>query len=330
MKVAIIGGGGIGSTHANAYRSIGANLLAVVEPLAASAEDFAKMHGVAAYSSLSELISSKDRPDAISICTPPFTHRELVEEAVAAGINILCEKPMAHTLEDAEAIYVLTQGSGIVFATGYCQRFQPELESIQELVAGGKIGEVRTFYNSYSSHQDGIENRWFGRKELAGGGVIIDTAIHSIDVFRYLCGEIIAASGTMSTVLGESDLAVEHTATIGLRSISDVIGTIDCSWKLPNGTSTVSVGGSAGRLTFDYDKEGEIVFESADGSVDTIHVPTGDRFAREVEAFLESVRYGLPARTGAFDGLVGLTVVDAIYRMHEANTISPLLRSGNA
>ena len=322
MKIAIIGGGGIGATHADAYRAVGGNVVAVVEPIIEVAEKFSERYDLAPYTSLSDLLESANRPDAISICTPPFTHRELVEEALAAGIHILCEKPMAHTLEDAEAIYRATQTTDAVFATGYCQRFQPELEFMHALIGSGRIGTVRTFYNSFSSHQADIENRWFGRKRLAGGGVVIDTAIHSIDIFRYLCGEVVAVSGSMSTALDSIELEVEHTATLGLRSEKEVIGTINCSWKLPNGTSVVRVSGSAGTLSFDYLKEGEVVFESEAGEVEVLRIESGDRFAREVAAFLNAVNKGTSPRTGAFDGLVGLAVVTAVYRMNTENALS--------
>jgi predicted dehydrogenase len=314
MKVAIIGAGAIGAVHADAYRELEANLVAVVEPVEEAALQFAQKYSVTPYRTLSELLGSPDRPGAISICTPPFTHRELVEQAIAAEVHILCEKPMAHTLEDAEAIYAAAANAKTLFATAYCHRFQPEIERIQALIAEGKVGTVRTFYNSFSGNQDGIEKRWFGRKKLSGGGVIIDTAIHSIDIFRYLCGEIAAASGTMTTWLGSTDLGVEHTATVGLRAENGVIGTIDCSWKTPNDSAVVRISGSEGTLSFDYYDAAKITFQPVVGTTKVIQVAGANRFIRELAAFIEAADSGREARTGAFDGLVGLAVVSAVYR----------------
>jgi predicted dehydrogenase len=313
-KIAIIGAGTIGSVHARAYQAVGAELVAIVEPVEEVGRSFASQFGLTLYPTLEDLLDSDDRPTVVSICTPPFTHRELVVTALEAGLHVLCEKPMAHTLDDAEAIFRAADEASTVFATAYCHRFQPELEAISDLIADGRIGTARTFYNAFSGYQADIENRWFGVKRLAGGGVLLDTAIHSIDIFRYLCGEVVDATGVTTNILDGRELEVEHTATVGLLSETNVVGTIDCSWKAAPGEAVVRVAGSQGTLSFDYARPGLVVFGDAAGNTEEIPVEGGDRFSREIRSFLDAVAGGDAPRTGAFDGLVGLAVVDAIYR----------------
>ncbi|WP_167140513.1 Gfo/Idh/MocA family oxidoreductase [Diaminobutyricimonas sp. TR449] len=316
MKVAVIGGGAIGTVHANAYLAAGAELVGVVEPVIEVGQRFSTTFGVPVFESLSGLLASADRPEAISICTPPFTHRELAEAALTAGLHVLCEKPIAHTLEDALAIHRAAEAAEVTFATAYCHRFQPELERMHALVVDGEIGAVRTFFNAFSGHQDDIEKRWFGRKSLAGGGALIDAGIHSIDIFRFLCGEVVASSGVLATVLDGDELEVEHTAALTLLSETNVIGTIETSWKSPNGQSIVRVAGSNGSLTFDYGKRGQIEVELQNGSSRTEQVTLGNRFEREIAAFMQAISERSAPRTGALDGLIGVAILDKLYRDH--------------
>ena len=320
-RIAIVGAGTIGAVHATAYRAAGAELVAIVEPVPEAAESFARRFDLAAYGSLDDLLASPDRPDAISICTPPFTHRELATAALDAGLHVLCEKPMAHTLDDAEAIFRAAEEAGSTFATAYCHRFQPEIEAIAGLIGEGRIGAVRSFYNAFTGNQPGIETRWFGRKRLAGGGAVMDTAIHSIDIFRYLCGEVVDGTGVATDTLDGTELEVEHTATLGLVSESGVIGTIDCSWKSAPGRAVVQVTGAMGRLSFDYTQPGHVVFEDEDGNAERIPAGGDDRFLREIRSFLQAVENGDAPRTGAIDGLVGLAVVDAVYRERSERSV---------
>lgn len=321
MKVIIAGLGRIGREHVDAYRSADAEIVAAVEPATDVAERFSADYDIEVYSNLTSFLEARSTPDIMSICTPPSSHRELVEVAVPLGINVLCEKPMAHTLEDALAIHQIASSSGVLFSTAYCHRFQPELEEMKTLIEDGRIGTPRAFYNQFARQQDGIEHRWFAKRSLAGGGVLIDTAIHSIDIFRFLCGEITAATAMYTTNLDGVDLEVEHTATLGLRSVNHVIGTVDCSWKLPTGESVVRVFGTLGSLTYDYSSPGVITFRDTMGAESVIDCPTGNRWELEVRAFIQAVEMGTSVRTGTIDGLIGLHVLSTVYGANQASLV---------
>jgi predicted dehydrogenase len=160
-----------------------------------------------------------------------------------------------------------------------------------------------------------IERRWFGKKEIAGGGVLLDTGIHSIDLFRFLCGEVVDAAATMNFDLAGVDLEVEHTALLTVRSESGVIGAIDCSWKSPTGRAVVEVAGSTGALRFDYTVPGVVEHIDAAGARQSLEVAdTGARFDRQIRDFLTRAHAGQPSRTGSWDGYVGVAVVDGVYR----------------
>lgn len=313
MKIAIVGGGGIGSTHARSYRAIGAGLVAVVEPVEASALRFRSLFEVPSYPTLADLIGSEDRPDAVSICTPPFAHRALVEEALAADIHVLCEKPMAHDLEDAIAIDAAAQTAGAVFAMAYCHRFQPEIEFVRKRMWDGTIGIPRTFHNSFSGYQAEVEKRWFGNPELSGGGVLIDAGIHSIDIFRYLCGEVTTINGTLTKQLDSDVLDVEHTAAVSLGSDRNIVGSIQCSWKTAGEEAIVRVTGDTASLTYDYGRPGEVVLTDGDGSVTVLECATGNRFQHEMSDFIDAIEQRREPRSTSRDGLLGVEAVAAVY-----------------
>ncbi|MCW5951155.1 MAG: Gfo/Idh/MocA family oxidoreductase [Propionibacteriaceae bacterium] len=315
MRVAVIGGGTIGSVHADSYRVAGAQVVAVVEPNRQTADAFARTHGATVYADLASLLASADRPEAISVCTPPATHRELSIAALEAGIHVLCEKPMAHSLEDAQAIHRAAGSAGAVFGVAYCHRFQPEIEFLRDQIEQGRIGVPRTFRNEFSGQQDDIERRWFGQRALAGGGSLLDAGIHSIDLFRNLCGEVVDAAGTFTADLEGELLEVEHTGSISVRSDRQVVGVIECSWKSPTGQAFVRVAGSGGSLEYDYFQPGVVRFVDAAGVAEELTVPdTGPRFDRQIRSFLDVAAAGGRHRTTSWDGLMGVAVVDAVYQ----------------
>jgi predicted dehydrogenase len=312
VKAVVVGGGGIGLVHAQSYQAAGLQLAAVVEPASAAREVFGERFGIPAFERLEDALDAQLGLDVVSICTPPFAHKENALLAMSAGLHVLCEKPLAHTLEDARAIHLAATSTEVVFATAYCHRFQPEIEFLASQVADGQLGELRAFANEFASQQDDIETRWFGTKALAGGGALLDAGIHSIDIFRLLCGEIETVGGCVSRDLDGVQLDVEHTAVATLRSRSGVLGSIHVSWKTPGGRSFVSISGSKGSLTFDYQRPGQVVLRRGlDESV--LDVPTGNRFEREMIGFVQAIETRSAPRTGSIDGLVGLETVDRVY-----------------
>jgi predicted dehydrogenase len=318
VRAAVVGGGVIGGVHADSYRHAGAEVVAIVDPIETAGVAAAERYEAAWYSSLDDLLASDDRPDLLSICTPPSLHLSLTAAALDAGVHVLCEKPMAHSLEHARDIHERARHAAarsVIFGTAYCHRFQPEIEYISSQLQAGAIGEVRTFRNEFSGMQADIENRWFGKKAVAGGGVLLDTAIHSIDLFRFLCGEVVDVAATMSSELDGRELEVEHTALLALKSNAGVIGAIDCSWKSPTGRAVVEVAGSHGALRFDYTTPGVVTHIDETGVAHMVQVAdSGARFDRQIADFMARVAAGRPSRTGSWDGYVGVAVVDAAYR----------------
>ncbi|MDQ4045697.1 MAG: Gfo/Idh/MocA family oxidoreductase, partial [Chloroflexota bacterium] len=197
-RVGVIGVGAIGMTHAKAWQANRATPVAIAELNDALREKVAGEIGAIGYRSAETMLAAAEL-DIVSICTPPFTHAELVERAVDAKLAIICEKPLAHTLEDAERIGRLVSESGTTFTVGFCHRFQPQIEAMKRMIDDGAIGEPMLFRNRFAGLKADAATTWFSNPALSGGGPMMDTSVHSVDLFRHLVGDPIHVAALTST-----------------------------------------------------------------------------------------------------------------------------------
>jgi predicted dehydrogenase len=309
LRIGIIGCGGIGRTHFNAWSQAGYAPVALVDTVPGAAEALAGSSGAQAYTDIATFLAEANL-DIVSICTPPSTHRELVVAALATGIHVLCEKPLAPTVADCEAMIAAASAANKLLSVGFCHRFQPHIETMKALIDGGAIGDVIMFRNRFAGHMPNVESKWFSDPALAGGGVMMDTSVHSVDLFRHLIGDAVsiqASAVTRTTELGPA-LRVEDTAVILLTSASGVIGTIEASWRTPPGEWVVTVYGTRGALTMDYDSM-QLWQTDATGNRQQVAVADGDRFVNEVAHFAKCVTGQAQLRVTAADGLAATHIL---------------------
>ncbi|MDQ3855186.1 MAG: Gfo/Idh/MocA family oxidoreductase, partial [Chloroflexota bacterium] len=243
-------------------------------------------------------------------------HRDATVTALEAGTAVLCEKPMATSVADCEAMIAAADRTGKLLSVGFCHRFQPHIERLRELAQGGTLGTILMFRNRFAGHLPGVENTWFSKRAVAGGGVMFDTAVHSVDLFRFLVGEperVDAVAATSTTQLGPA-LDVEDTAIMLLRSRSGVLGVIETSWRTPPGEWSVTLYGTGGSATVTYDPEELRVRLATERDWRRQDVEPGNRFIRELTHFLDCVRTGSPPRVTAADGLAATTILTEAYR----------------
>ena len=322
-RVAVVGAGGIGRVHLNAYRQVGADLVGVADPDAAAVDRAAREFGIEGFDNAADMLERLE-PDLISICTPPGLHAEPAINALRAGVAVLCEKPMARTVEECTTMAAAAAESGSLLTVGFCHRFQPEINAIREAIRSGRIGTVLTYRNVFAGPLDGVETTWFSRPALSGGGVVLDTCVHSVDLFRYLIGEVDqvrAATATTATDRGPA-LEVEDSALLTLRSTSGVLGVIEASWRVAPGEATVTVCGSNGRLQLDYSTMTLTEVDAA-GDVTTIEVATDDRFVRQARHVLQCVSDGRQPEVTPVDGVRAAAVLHDAYSSAGPITATP-------
>ena len=317
-RVGIVGVGAIGMTHVKAWQANGVTPVAISELNEDARNRVAGELGATPYPSTEEMMASGEI-DIVSICTPPFTHAGLVKCAIAANLDIVCEKPLAHTLDDAKRIEKMVSESGALLTVGFCHRFQPHVEVMKEMIADGAIGTPMTFRNRFAGHKADAATTWFSNPAMSGGGPMVDTSVHSVDLFRHLIGDpvrVSALTSTKETELGPA-LDTEDTAAMLLQTADGTIGIIESSWRTPVGEWRVTVYGTGGTLDLDYS---ELILQHcpAGGEWETVAVPEGDRFAREIGHFIDVWRGDAALRVTVEDGVAANRILDAAYRAASA------------
>ena len=175
-------------------RAVGHELVAVADNDPA-ARARAEADGLVAFADTAAMLSSM-RPDALYVATPNHAHLGPVQDAARAHLPVLCEKPMAHSLEAAEAIARAVTEGNILYGTAFDQRRHPAHLAMAQAIAAGSIGRVTTIRIVYACWVDscwsasgaaGLPN-WRVDQEMAGGGAAIDLAPHGLDLAAYLLG----------------------------------------------------------------------------------------------------------------------------------------------
>src|SRR5215213_8379492 len=206
ISVAVIGAGMAGRSHAAAYRMANSvsgpglppiRLAAIADANLALAEDGARRYGYEKALPSWQAVAEDPSIDAVSIVVGNALHRPIAEALVAAGKHVLCEKPLAGSMEDARAMVALEEGADVVTAVGYTFRRSPAIAAIRDHVRNGEFGELSLFHGRYwcdyaCDPRSPLTWRFRG---APGSGALGDIGAHVIDIAEYLCGPIVAVSG---------------------------------------------------------------------------------------------------------------------------------------
>jgi predicted dehydrogenase len=319
FSLAIVGAGGIANAHVGAVEASDGQLgiVAVVDPRAEAAETLASRTDAKAVPSAEALFREIDAGleiDALLVCTPPSTRLDIVRGAFERGIAVMVEKPLAHTLADAERHAALAaEYPGVVAAIGYCHRFTPGILEMQSRMAEGGIGTATRFENTFATYFPGLRDRWMSDPNVSGGGSFLDTGSHSLDLFRFLMGE-----GDLVGIVKDHQWPGrgESSATALVRArATGVAGVILSGWLEPD-RFTVRLVGTEGAMVYDYLRPTELGLIDTKGNTSVVEVESHEvRFARQLRSFASAVRGGDRGDLATFsDGLGAARLVDAARR----------------
>ncbi len=313
VRVGLVGCGGIARAHVEAYKAAGGNrIVAVYDVAAAAAGKMAKDTGARAAASIAEMIR-KDRPDAVSVCTPPAVHLANCRPFLRAGVAVLCEKPMEATERAAAALRAEAKRSRAPFQVAYCHRFHGPIMELRKLIRRGVLGKPLLFRNIFAGYLDLKGNHRVHRR-LSGGGVIIDNGSHAADLYRFLVGEPTHVQAIAGTAMQE--YPIEDFALMHLRGPGRACGEITLSWSYKVAGNWVEWYGTKGTAWVSYWNEGapDLAYQVGGGKRTAVDVPGPDRFTGEVSHFLDCVRTGRTPSPSAEDGYRTARVVAAAYR----------------
>jgi predicted dehydrogenase len=233
MRVGVVGAGSMGKTHAAGWKFLetsgdGAKLMGITAH--AGAESLAAQHEINAYDTYEDMLADVD---IVDICTPSNLHYDMVLQAAKAGKHIICEKPIALTVEDGRAMIDACNEAGVRFFIALVVRFIPEYRSAQEVVAAGQIGRpcvIRLKRVSYQPFK--ADDNWFV-DESRSGGMILDLMLHDYDYARWLAGNVKRVFA--KSVRATDPNAPGDYALVTLRFESGAIAHIEGGWAYPVG-----------------------------------------------------------------------------------------------
>jgi predicted dehydrogenase len=317
LRIALVGAGGIGRTHRNAWSKIpDTQLVAVVDTDLERAEAMAAELGAEAFADHAAMLAAAS-PDAVDVCTPPAMHRAVVEACLSAGAHVVCEKPLADTPPNAFAITEAAEASGKLLMTAFCHRFHPPVARLKALIEEGALGTVGMFRNRFAGPFKGIEDVWFSKLAISGGGCLMDTSVHSVDLFRFLVGEVRRAQGAGVRLNDSLDPGVEDSAAMLLQSTSGAVGVIEASWTLQGGVNVIEVYGTEGVAEVHYWDGFPSRYKTVGMDAWEPLPEEGDRFVGELTHFAQAVRGEAPLTVTGHDGLRAVEVIYEAYASFE-------------
>jgi UDP-N-acetyl-2-amino-2-deoxyglucuronate dehydrogenase len=268
-RVAVVGCGDISALHLAAIATVpGAQLVAVCDVDAGRLDAASTATGVPGYTDLDRLLDEA-RPDVVHLCTPHHLHAAQAVRALERGIDVVLEKPLAHTRAEADRLVAAAEHSRAKIAVCFQNRYNRPAERAKELLDSGELGAVLGASAVVPWHRTAAyyEDRpWRGRWATGGGGMLMNQAIHTIDLVQWLVGDPITATGSIATRALAEVIEVEDTAELRIvhagGATSTVYATVAGVANLP---VTIDVVCELGTLSLGA----ELTARFADGRVET-------------------------------------------------------------
>ena len=309
IKIGIIGAGFIAGIHAGILaRDERVRIAAVHDIVPERAQQLTLAYDAAAAATPDEVI---ERCDAVFITTPNTRHVPLATAAIDAGKHVFCEKPIATTITDAEAVFEKAQRGNAVFQIGHNRRFAPVYATLKRL-----LSDTHQPHSAHVKMNRGelLKPEWTGDPEVTGG-FLYETPIHMFDMMRFLFGELesLHAIGSRHEYREIEDFSVLLKFENGMHAT--LATAADASWLFPFERVEVFchhatlVTREMETLICSSNIEGHFTSQSMQ------QTPREEKwgYVQEDRAFVDSIVNGLPAVVTAFDGLMSVEIANAVY-----------------
>lgn len=296
LRIGVVGVGVMGSNHARVFAGLpGVELVGVADPDRKQAEFVAHTLGCTAVADVEELLDLGI--DAVTIAAPTHLHHPIALTCIARGVHVLVEKPIASTVEQGQDIIAAARQAGVTLMVGHVERFNPAVEAIKEAIRNEDILSIAiTRVGPFPPRMSNV-------------GVVIDLAVHDIDLIRWFTdSDIIEVQPQLSNAVAER----EDIALLQFRTASGVLAHINTNWLTPFKARSVTVATRGKYVTGDLltRQVTECFGFQPDGSYSMRHLSVGhaEPLRAELIAFLRAVRSGgTPAVTGE-EGVASLEI----------------------
>jgi len=326
LRIGLIGVGGIAQMHRDGYVAAGADVLALADVHAPSLAARATAWGVArTYADYHHMLQAGDL-DAVSICAPTAVHHPATLAAAAAGVHILCEKPIALDLAQADEMIAACHSAGVLLMINHQLRSHGAAALAQRLLAEGVLGTISHVRLRQAHDWAGATTVGpsFATRAVAGGGTLLDNGCHLMDLARFIGGDVDEVFAR--TARRKFDVEVEDTAHVSLAFESGAIGTVEVAWTGTGWDEGWWIYGSEGALEYSNRTGTPLLRHLHRTSPGTTWGDTDvseHRFAgamphaRHVRAFLEAVRGERAVACSGEDGREAVRLVLAGYESAE-------------
>jgi predicted dehydrogenase len=311
----------------------GAQLAAIYDDDLERGGQFASQFGVPFYKDLDEILR-REEIECVIVCSPTDQHRELVSAAARAGKHILCEKPIATTVDDARTMIEAARARSVLLQIPFVCRFYPMLQTAKRLVQNGEIGTVLGAVggNRGVPPLPPAYPGWIVDPIHAGGGALMDHSVHVTDAMRFIFEMEVGSVFAEKSIFHPLGLDVEDCGLISLTFENGMIATVDPSWSIPANNPYhydfyLRILGEKGVIDLDDTRQALTVVSDRPGQPGVSVQPFGmDVDFEMLRHFIRCVRLGVnlsPAATGE-DGLRALEIALAAYesiRAHQPVTL---------
>lgn len=311
MKIGIVGTGFMGITHAAGWAATPAKIAGFVGGTPAGARPLAEQYGAPVYPDFESLLAEVD---VVDICTPTHLHHRQVLQAAAAGKHVVCEKPLARTVSDAQEMIAACRAAGVKLLAAHVVRFFPEYAQARAAVAAGEIGEpavLRLTRGTFRPKKP-VDN-WFTDFEKSGG-MMLDLMIHDFDYARWVAGEVESVFAKNITA-ARPDAPVDYGLAI-LKHRGGAISHVEGSWAYPPPLfrTRLEIAGSDGWLEADSDKMAAIGLHLHQTHTAAPDVPlpgsplAESPYTTQIKSFYNALAHNAPAPVTAADGLAAVQI----------------------
>ena len=338
LKIAVIGAGAMGGNHLRVLSDMddpNAELVAVSDPVEDLLHRATIRYHIQGYADYREMIE-KHQPNIVVIAVPTSLHFEVASFALSHGVNVLLEKPIANTQDEAQQLIDLAVANGVILAIGHVERFNPAVAALKERLNAGEAGKI---FSLLARRLGPFPPR------IRDVGVTLDLSTHDIDVMRYLLEdevEHVYAETQRQLHQSHEDMLMGM-----LRFSRGAVGTLDTSWLTPTRVRELSVTGERGMFLVNYLTQDLYFHENAsampafepdqllsgisEGAMIKLKVVKVEPLRREHLDVIAAVREGRAPTVTGQDGLAALRVAQSlVMSAHEGRIVKCLAKVENS
>ncbi len=316
LRVGVVGAGVMGTNHARVLAGLpDTSLVGVVDPLPAHRSRATDLTNCRTFTALDELLA--EGVDAVTIAAPTHLHHQIALACINQKIHVMVEKPIASTVEEGRDIVAAADAAGVTLMVGHVERFNPAVAAIKQAISGEDILSI------------GITRVGPFPPRMSNVGVVIDLAVHDIDLIRWFTeSDIVEVQPQLSSAVAER----EDIALLQFRTASGVLAHINTNWLTPFKARNVTVATRGKYVMGDLltRQVTECFGFKPDGSYSMRHLPVGhdEPLRAELIAFLQAVRTGgVPAVSGD-EGVASLEIATRCLESSARPTAAPTARKG--